>query len=537
MVPELLPTGSVRIAVTSPGYNATYLDAKCPPVVGPGGAKCTFDAPWSATKIGSVQAQLKSLAASSFDVNSGTKRPFDFSSPQIIDLGACVNVDRAYLGESDVAAAPSAGGAKKPPPLNNLVNGVDALLGAVRVDLTRYGLPKDTFGELLGLGAPKVDDASRRRLMASLDPEANRADAAAQLAPALHPLKLLSGAAPPPPGSGSPLRICKSQVLSWTEQFGGVGDSQCATVFSASQALSVSPNGTAAGAQPPIVRSIGLPVLVAGCDMKPAAKLLALRATATKAYSWTVSNKYLDKKFNVPQSNPNPVVARYSVAFNRTSSLTNYTLEPAVVLLNHFAAKLPVSAVYATIRLDDAPNAQLTAKLVCKGQSESGALVLPAAASASEPVPVGCVGSIQLPGPSATGTIVITTETPKSGNVTSDPSRFDLQGAPVDVTAEKGKCITVEGGFSDAVKNGVLGIRPVRTNGPAIIGTQELCEPRKLGFSAEFGPFTDGSCGNFVVGGPARALGFHPRSLASGLVAHNLCEAACPTALASCCTP
>ncbi|KAI8476235.1 MAG: hypothetical protein J3K34DRAFT_271984 [Monoraphidium minutum] len=238
LVPEVM--ASVRLQVTSPGRAPTFIDLKCPALIPAAGVKCSFDAPWTATKIGSVQAQVKSLASKAFDVNSGTPRPFDFTAPEVVTLGACATIDRAYVGKSEVSAA---GGAMEVRPLVNLVNGVDAFIGATRLNLSRIGMPADSFGELLGMadGVAGAGDKRRRGLLA----RAPAAAAAAPGAPNLHPLRTLGGSVPPAPGSKTPLAICQNETLAWTEEFGGLSDAACGAAFDARSTLTLAPNAAA----------------------------------------------------------------------------------------------------------------------------------------------------------------------------------------------------------------------------------------------------------------------------------------------------
>lgn len=500
---------AVRLAVTSPGRNATYIELRCPPLVSAAGVRCAFDAPWNATKIGSVQVQLKSITAKGFDVTSGTPRPFDFSSPASVVLGDCVSAQRAYVGESAIAAA---GGSVAVRPLANLVNGMDALMGAVRLNISRLGLPKDTFGELLGLAAP-AGDASKafeglsvrrlaRRLLAGLAGAAAPASAASAgsaaagaLLPYLHPLKA-AGGVPPAPGSKTPLRVCKTETLSWTESFGGAPASSCGSMYNALSTLTFAPEGPAAAAQPPLARNVSLPVVVAGCSARPTLKLLALRAGAAREYTWGVASKALDKKVIVPEHNQSPVVAKYVVAYNRTSRLANFTLEPAVVLLNPFSAPVAVEGVTATVVASTrAGERTSTVRLTCKGAG-AGLLALPPAPSPSTPVPIGCIGTVPLPAGASAGTITVAAKT-AGGEVTVSEA-FDLRGAPVDVVSGPHRCIQVDSSFKSDDLNGVLPLVPSKFYGSVPKGGATVCDSTKFTFIAEF-PTKEATCGSYLV--------------------------------------
>jgi hypothetical protein len=741
-VPEVV--SDVRIAVVGAASgNVTYLPAKCPSSVvlpGLGGLRCSFSAPWSGDKAGTVQAQAKSLASATWDVTSGTPLPFNFAAAsEPVDLGKCVTVDREYVGQSALNRTAQ--------PIASLVEGVDALLGALGVNLTRYGLAKPSVGELLGVAeevlngakapatkpaepaakadkpAAKADKgkkaakdapattaaagaapaaplpakdapaakelpkpeaakpeaakpeaakpeaakpeavkpeaakpeaakpeaakpeaakpeaakpeaakpeavkdapaaplpakeapaakpeaakpeaakpeaakpeaakpeaakpeaakpeaakpeaakpeaakpeaakpealpakaapaakelpkpeaakdapaaplpakedaaaplpakelpkpapaaplaalaagattpAGRRRLLvaavsAALTPEATRA-----LMPYLHPVKVLNGAAPPAPGARAPLTVCSSQTVSWTEQFSGAPVEACGELYNALQTVKLTPTG-GAGAPAPVERNVSLPVLVSGCSLKPSVKLLAARVQATRSYTWSVNARASDKGLAVAQSDATPVVARYAVAYNRTEVLSNYTIEPAIVLLNPFAKAVPVFGVYATVKIPGKED--ITARLRCKGAGANGALVLPAAPAGAAPQPVACIGTVPLPA-GAAGELTVTAET-RDGATTSAPASFNAAGPALEVTAsDKLRCVTIDGGFSSASPGGgPAPLVPTSTSPAAPRPKQVLCEPRRFVFSATFGPFTaaNSECGTFVV--------------------------------------
>jgi hypothetical protein len=324
------------------------------------------------------------------------------------------------------------------------------------------------------------------------------------LLPFLHPQKVLSGVPPPGPGARAPLTLCDSDTITWTEQFGGAPAEACGELFNALSVLTLTPNGTAAGAQPPLKFNASLPVVVAGCDLKPSVKLLSLRSSATRGYKWSVSAKAGDKALTAAAGSGAPTVARYTVAYDRAVGLSSYTLEPALLLLNPFAKALPLRGVYATVSAPGAP--PVTARLSCKGVAgPNGGILLPAAPSPSAPVPVGCIGAVPLP-TGVSGNLTITTDT-AAGNVTSAPTPFDLSKG-VDEVAQGGdanRCITVAGGFdSGAAAGGAAAatpLLPMTLTAGAPRPNQQLCDSAKFAFNATFGPFSTSpdACGSFAV--------------------------------------
>lgn len=540
-MPDVLSVA--RLAITSNSGAVKYLDLKCPPVV-LGGAKCTFDAPWPQGGSGMVQAQLKTFRSRTFDVHSGTPKPFDFSNAETLQLGSCLAVTRSYVGKSAVNVSGMAVA-----PLVTFVTGVDSFLGAVNVNLTRYGLKDDSVGSLFGMGrrllyedateedytqgsdgsdqAAQGSSSQDQQVDGGVAPDDQEADAAAApagaatavslvtdpvaavgsgLLPFLHPQKILSGISPPSP-SKAPLTVCDTKTLSWVEQFGGTGVDSCGQIFNALSTVTLTPNGTvAAGAQAPRLHNVSLPVLVAGCALKPAMKLLAVRTAAVKAYSWSVSAKSQDKGLEISQAAGKPATAKYLVAYNRTTALTNYTLEPALLLMNPFARALPLKSVFATVKVNGQPD--IMSFLTCKGGSNvTGTVALPPAPSATTPVPIGCIGKIPLPGP-LVGLVTFTALT-TSGNVTTSPVGFDASDNSVDASEESGRCISIDGGFStpdNAVSDAVVAmlppfLTPFKVGASAPQAQQQLCEPKKFAFNATFGPLADQAtdCGKFVV--------------------------------------
>ena len=546
LVPEVLPVA--RLAVTTPDGATRHVDAKCPPTVVVMSSTCRFDVPWPAGGSGTVQAQLKTLAARTFDVHSGTPKPFDFAAPEESHVGACLALERTYVGQS---AINSTAGPTPERPLVNLVTGVDALLGAVNVDLSRYGLPGSSVGQLLGLqpgstvpNAGALLSAARdvaaatstKRVLlqqqqadggsgeevsfdgAALDGDPQAAaealwgpaassggaggaagaagDAAgasavskalADMLPYLHPLKIVSGSAPPGHGARVPMTVCQSANVTWAEQFGGASMEDCGAMYNALSALTLTPNGT--NAQPPLRLNASLPVVVSGCDLRPTVKLLGMRSTAAKAYSWSVTARAHDRAVAIPAApGAPPGTARFTVEYRRAPAPTgNFTLEPALLLLNPFAKALPVKGVYASVAVRGLP--PIVTRLGCMGAPASGAgaaaeLLLPAAKSPSNPVPVGCVGSVPLPGPVA-GEISIITEA-ASGNKTSDAAPFDLSTGKVDevVDSPRSRCVTVAGGFERGSTGGddVRALAPVRVAGAVPQPGTQICESRSFTF-------------------------------------------------------
>jgi hypothetical protein len=544
-MPELLLIS--RLAVTSDLDGSTsYIDLKCPPPLVVSSAKCAFDVPWPKGGAGTVQAQLKTMTTRHWDVHSGTPRPFNFDRAEQLALGQCVSVDRTYLGES---AINTTAGAAPTRPLVTLVTGVDAFLGAVKLNLTRLGLPTSTVGQLLNINKPGASAAAppagadaRRRLLQEVEgdsviitaaaaPEADESvgeevtvgegseDAAAPkgatavsvLLPFLHPQKVLSGVPPPGPGARTPLTLCGSDTLTWTEQFGGAPVEACGELFNALSVISVTPNGTAAGAQAPLHFNTSLPVVVAGCDLKPSVKLLSLRSSATRGFKWTVAARAGDKALAAAAGSGATAVARYTVSYDRAVGLTSFNLEPAVLLLNPFAKALPLRGVYATVSAKGQPD--VTARLSCKGVAgPAGGILLPAAPSPSAPVPVGCIGSVPLPG-ALVGNITITTDT-AAGNVTSAPAPFDVTKAVDEVHqgGDAARCINVAGGFDSSPAADAAGamsaapLLPMTLTAGAPRPNQQLCDSTRFTFNATFGPFSAApeACGAFAVSGRGR---------------------------------
>jgi hypothetical protein len=448
-----------------------------------------------------------------------------------MDLGACVSVERTYTGRSIINGTHWVAPGK---PLAGLVSGVDSLLGTVGVNLTHYGLPASSVGEITrllnlpvgrrrrvllagGEGEVLVGRAANANATSAVMGGSEAEDvsdpfdaAALALMPFVHPLKVLSGAVPPGPRSGNPLKFCSNHTLSWTELFGGAKVDACGDMYNALSNLLITPDFSGAGAQPVLSRNVSLPVLIAGCALTPTAKLLAMHSAAAKAHTWSVSAQPQDKKtIDISQPSHKPAVAKFQVTFNRTTTLTNFTLEPAMVLLNPFAKPLNVAGVYATISINGLPD--VVSALLCKGAvNGSTSFVLPPTPSAGVPVPIGCVGSIPLPGP-AIGTISVTTVTTSAGNITSLHALFDTISGVDDISAEEGRCATVTGAFAGGRPAGSVGPAPVVAGlVPAKVGGNmppqskvELCEPRKFVFNATFGPFADKftSCGSFMVSG------------------------------------
>jgi len=504
LVPDVLTAARLAIStlLTSGNettLNVTYVDLKCPSQVilpsagGIGGLKCTFNTPWNTSVAGAVQAQIKTVTAKLFDVHSGTPKPFDFAGAAPVDLGSCVDVDRRYVGESGINEKP----------VTTLIDGVDAFLGLVRANLTRIGLPKARLAEML-----RRDAGALRRLLA--DPEADAAKLeepeSAVVSTAglkyIHPLKVFNGEAPPTPSSNSPLQLCKSATLTWTEQFGIAPVATCGEVYNALSTVVVTPNGTLMGAQPALTVNVSLPVRVSGCEAKPGVKLLAARAGAVRGYAWTVSAKAQDRLLATAQTANRPIVARYSVTYNRTTTIGAYTVEPAVALTNPFTTPMPIESVLATVSIHGKP--AIVKSMRCKGAGVSegsgyGSVLLPAAPLGAAPAPVGCVASIPLEGPQA-GNVSITAVF-KDGNITLAPTPFDARTAVDITTSDKLKCVTVDGGFVANAGANAKALLPTMTSGSAPRPHQLLCEPRKFAFNATFGPYTEQKdvCGSFVV--------------------------------------
>ncbi|GBF91636.1 hypothetical protein Rsub_03940 [Raphidocelis subcapitata] len=499
-------------APKAPATVTTFVDVHCPGTVvipGLGGLKCTFSIPWNGERVGTVQAQVRSVAAAAFDVTSGTPKAFDFGSPSPVELGACVSVERSYVGETALNQTAR--------PMATLVSGVDALLGSLRVNLTRIGLAKPSFAELLGVSDGPVPPA--RRLLA----EAAAAEAARAALPFLHPAKVSAGAAPPAPGArGGPLTVCGNESISWSEQFAGAPVESCGELYNALSTLTVAPNGTALGAQPALRANTSLPVVVTGCSLRPAVKLLAVRAANVKSYAWSVSAKAQDKGLDLSVASGKPVVARYTVTYNRTESVGNYTLEPAIVLLNPYAKAVPVFSVTATVKVPGRPDA--SARLRCKGAGANGGLVLPPAPAGGAPVPVGCVGTIALPGPVA-GAIVVAADT-KEGPVESPPAPFDARNAEV-VVSDRMRCIVLDAGFSASAPSGPPVLAPTYTTPSAPKARQQLCEPRKFVFTAAFGPYAgpNAPCGSFAARYVASIAGAKRTAVASTPITVHSCRA------------
>jgi len=463
-------------------------------------------------------------------VHSGTPKPFNFGNADTIKLGSCVSVDHAYVGKSAINTT----GLATERPLVSLVAGVDTLTRALNMNLTRYGLPSASLGQLFGFrigsvrhrrlaqsegvatlsefppaktspalassGEDQEDDAAAGAAEAE---EANQDDIAAKLAllPYLHPIKVLSGVAPPLPGSRVPMSICRSDNITWTEQFGGAGLASCPGSFHALSTLTFTPNGTALGAQKALKLNASMPVVLTNCEMKPTIKVLAVRSSAVKANVWSVTAKAAQPTITAARP-ADAAVAKYTVTYNRTQGLANYTLEPAVLLTNPFAKAMPVSSVY--VRAQSPGYKDMVVRLTCKGANGlTGSLVLPTAAPATGPVPIGCIGKLRLPGALA-GTLTITTVTP-TGNVTSTPTPFDVTKGVDDVGpgSDIGKCVAIDGKFDSGSAGGddVAAVQPTKTFGAPVPKTV-LCEPKRYTFDASFGPFNNkpnNGCGSYLV--------------------------------------
>jgi hypothetical protein len=329
--------------------------------------------------------------------------------------------------------------------------------------------------------------------------------------PYLHPLKVIAGTAPPPPGTRVPLTVCKSDNITWTEQFGGAPVEACGELYQALTTLTFAPNGTDAGAQPPIRFNSSLPVVVSNCEVKPGVKLLTVRSSATNATRWAVAAVSGDRGAGLAAPLPGRQLStRYAVAYNRTFSLSDFTLEPALLLLNPFAKPITLSGVFATVKVPGAKD--VVTRLNCTGANAGGELTLPAAPLGSAaPVPVGCVGAVRLAGPAA-GTISVTTVS-SGGNVTSPPSPFNITRRVdqiVQPSAEE-RCVRVTGAFDKGpTTNDASPTTPVSTVGTMPRPYQQLCEPAKFVFEAKFGPFDNNDplgCAHYLVSCFARAAG------------------------------